>query len=148
LRRSRIIGILIIIIQVGGLAAFALGVHTLSTVFSASMAENKSVEIKFTDPVVIPYVLTPKNNGYLEAKVRVSITLISGDGKQLATDTAQATIPPHSQKTISLELNMPLSDAQKYLKTGSVVSWVVVFEMSTLFDLINFSDTVTTSGGL
>lgn len=148
LRPSKIVGYLILVVQVGSLAALVLGMHTMMSVFSGSIPENQNVEIIFEDPVRIPYDLKPKNDGYLEAEFSVSVSILTIDGIELASDSASVTLLPHTQGNLGLELTMPLSEASQYLQSGSDVSWVISVKVSTLFGLINFSDEIATHGGL
>jgi hypothetical protein len=148
LRSSKVIRYLILVVQVGGLAALVLGVHTMMSVFSGSMPENKDVEIIFEDPVRIPYGLKPRNDGYLEADFSMSISVLTMDGMELASDSEQVSIQPHTQETLELELTMPLAEAHQYLQSGANISWVISVKVTTLYGLISFSDTITTSGGL
>jgi hypothetical protein len=48
---------------------------------------------------------------------------------------------------IDLELSIPLSIAQQYLQERADVDWVTEVEITTLFDLIRFTNTITMSGG-
>jgi len=56
------------------------------------------------------------------------------------------TIPPGEQVPLDLELTIPLSTAQMYLGEGSNAEWVLELGITTLYDLVSFSNTITMSG--
>ncbi len=131
----------------GGFIAFALGMYSMITVFSTALPQGGGeMELEMTDPVIIPIHLTPTNQGYLGAQLSVSISLI-GDGEVLASNSKQIEVPPGTQVPFDLELSLPLSTAEQYLQEGADVVWVTDIDVSSLFDLISFSNTITMPGG-
>ena len=147
MKASKVLDIVTTLFQLGGLIAFALGMYSMITVFTTALPqESEGIELEMTDPVIIPLHLAPTNQGYLEATLSVSISLV-GDGDVLASSSKQIDVPPGSQVPLNLELSLPLSTAQQYLQEGANVEWVTEIEVSSLFDLISFSNTITMSGG-
>lgn len=147
MKASKALDIFITVVQLGGFIAFALGMYSMITVFSTALPQGGGeMELEMTDPVVIPLHLVPVNQGYLGARLSVSISLV-GDGEVLASSSKQVDMPPRSQVQVDLELSLPLSTAQQYLQEGADVEWVTDIEVSSLYDLISFSNTVTMPGG-
>ena len=147
MKASKALDIVVTVVQLGGFIAFALGMHSMITVFSTALPqEGGEMELEMTDPVIIPLHLTPENQGYLGARLSVSVSLV-GDGDVLASSSKQVEVPPGSQVPVDLELSLPLSTAEQYLQEGADVEWVTDIEVSSLFDLISFSNTITMPGG-
>lgn len=147
MKASKALDIFITVVQLGGFIAFTLGMYSMITVFSTALPQDGGeMELEMTDPVIIPLHLAPANQGYLGARLSVSISLV-GDDEVLASSSKQVDVPPRSQVTVDLELSLPLSTAQQYLQEGADVEWVTDIEVSSLYDLISFSNTVTMPGG-
>ncbi len=147
MKASKALNILTTIIQLGGFIAFALGMYSMITVFTTALPRGGGeMELEMTDPVVIPLHLAPENQGYIEARLSVSISLV-GDGDVLASSYKQVDVPPRSQVPVDIELSLPLSTAQQYLQEGADVEWVTDLEVSSLYDFISFSNTITMPGG-
>ena len=148
MKSSQLLGVFIAIVQIGGVIGFAAGMHTMIGVFSSVMSgDGEQIDLEMTDPVIIPMSLTPRNDGYLEATLYVTLSLVADGDNVIASDSAEVTLMPGEQASIDLELLIPLSTAMQYLQNGSNVDWVTSVEVSSLYDLISFSNTVTMSGG-
>jgi hypothetical protein len=148
LKASRILGIGIMIIQLVSVVGLTAGFHTIFEVYNTAIpgGAGGGTEIEMTDPVVIPYSISPMNHGYLEAKLTVTLSLVA-EGEVIATESMGVTIPPGEQVPLDLELTMPLSTAQMYLGEDSNVEWVLELSITTLYNLVSFSNIITMSGG-
>jgi hypothetical protein len=137
------------IIQLVSVVGFTAGFHTIFAVYNTAipMGAGESTEIEMTDPVFVPYSISPMNHGYLEAELTVTLSLVVEGEDVIATESMEVTIPPREQVPLDLELTIPLSTAQEYLREGSNVDWVLELGITTLYDLISFSNTITMSGG-
>jgi hypothetical protein len=142
MKTSKIIGILITILQIGGSVAFASSIHTMMSVYLSTIPEQEKIELMATDPVVIPFTLRPNNPGYMDAEVSVFLAIKSGE-TIVATNNAKVNILPHTQETLEIPLEIPLTQAQEYLLEDSSVQWVADIKVSTLFNLVSFSNRVT-----
>lgn len=141
------LGLVITIVQLASLVVFALSMHTMLSVFSSAIPSSEGeIELEMTDPVVIPFSLTPVNPGYLEAKLSITISLIVDGDIVIATDSTTLIIPPNSANPVDLELSIPLEDASKYLVEGANASWKSEISVSTLNDLVSFSNTIIMGG--
>lgn len=148
MKPSKIIGFFLIILQLGSAVAMILGMHTMLGVFSTAMpGGEQGIEIQFSDPVTIPFALTPRNKGYLEASMDVRVSMVV-DGIEVASDSASVTVPPGSMVPIDLELSVPLADAEEYFQEGTDLELTTVFKVTTLYDLISFSNSMTIEGGM
>ena len=149
MKSSKILGIGIMIIQLVSVIGFTAGFHTIFEVYSTAIpgGAGEGTEIEMTDPVVIPYTISPRNYGYLEAKLTVTLSLVAEGEEVIATESMEVTIPPGRQVPLGLELTMPLSTAQEYLGEGSNAEWVLGLRITTLYDLVSFSNIITMSVG-
>ncbi|MBN2336334.1 hypothetical protein JXL21_12305 [Candidatus Bathyarchaeota archaeon] len=148
MKSSQLLGIFIALVQIGGVLGFTAGMHAMIGVFSTVIpGEGEQIDLEMTDPVIIHMSLTPRNDGYLKATLYVTLSLVAEGDHVLASDYAEVTLMPGEQAPVDLELSIPLSTAMQYLQDGSDVEWVTSVEVSSLYDLISFSNTVTMSGG-
>ena len=148
MKLSKVLGLIINIVQLGSAVAMILGMHTMLGVFSTALpGGEQGIEIQFTDPVIIPFSLTPTNNGYIEAKMEVSVSMVV-DGVEIASDSDLVVVPSGSMVPVELELSLPLEDAQEYFQEGSDLQLTTEISVSTLFDLISFSNRSTIEGGM
>lgn len=148
MKASRILGICIIIIQLVSAVGFTAGFHTIFEVYNTAIPGGASggTKIEMTAPVVIPYSVSPRNRGYLAAELTVTLSLVAEE-EVIATESREVTIPPREQASIDLELTIPLSTAQTYLGEGSNAEWVLELGITTLYDLVSFSNIITMPGG-
>ena len=147
LKASKTLGLIIAAVQLVGVAAFALGVHTMIGVSGSAFPQGEQqIQPQPGDPVVIPFTLHPRNEGFLEAKLTVSLSIVVDGGNVLATDSATVTLPPGGTQPVELELRIPLAQFQQHMGSQDV-SWVADVKVTTLFDLISFSNTMTVTGG-
>ena len=148
LKASKTLGIVIALAQLVGVAAFVLGMHTMIGVLSTALPTGQQeIRLRMGDPVVIPFNLNPRNEGFLEATLTVSLSLVADGGQVLATDSATVTIPPGGTAPVNLELRMPMSQFQQQMEDPEPLSWVADVRVTSLFDLISFSNTMTVAGG-
>jgi hypothetical protein len=116
-------------------------------VFATALPSGEQeIDIQFTDPVIIPFTLTPTNNGYLEATMEVSVGMVI-DGVKVVSDSATVTIPPGSIVPVELELFISQADAQEYFQEGVDLQWETDISVTTLYDLISFSNHMVIEGG-
>ncbi len=147
LKTSKFLGWVIAAVQLAGVAALALGVHTIIGVSGSAFSQGgQEIQPQMGDPVVIPLTLHPRNDGFLEARFTVSLSLVVDGDNFLATDSATVTLPPGGSEPVELELSIPASQFQQYMGSSDV-SWVADIQVTTLFDLISFSNTMTVTGG-
>lgn len=145
---SKIIGLIIGVVQLGSAVALILGMHTMLGVFATALpGGEQGIEIQFTDPVIIPFELTPANNGFLEATMEVSVSMIV-DGVEIDSDSETVTVPPGAMVPVELELSIPLDDAQEYFQEGTDLQLTTDVTVTTLYDLISFSNSMTIEGGM
>ena len=147
MKGSKVLGLIISIVQLGSAVALMLGMHTILGVFSTALGGEQGIEIQFTDPVTIPFTLTPVNKGFLEATMEFSMRM-EVDGVEIASDSEVVRIPPGGVVPVELLLSIPLEEAQEYLQEGTDLQWSTDISVSTLYDLISFSNHMVIEGGI
>jgi hypothetical protein len=140
LKFSRILGLIIGVVQLASLVALVLGMQSMLGVFASAFSNGEQgAEIQYTDPVVIPVTLNPVNSGYLDATMDVKISMVV-DGTVVASDSATVVVPAGSTVPVNLELQIPLVDAEQYFQPGLNIQQDIDVRVSTLYDLISFSN--------
>ena len=137
------------IIQLVIVIGFTAGFHTIFSVYNTAipMGAGQGAGIEMTDPVVVPYSISPRNYGYLKADLKVTLSLVVEGASVIATESMEVTIPPGQQVPLDLELTIPLSTAREYLGEGSNAEWVLEVGITTLYDLLSFRNIISMSGG-
>jgi len=65
----------------------------------------------------------------------------------VAYDTASVSIPAGSSVPVDLELSVPLEDAEEYFQEGTELQWETDISVTSLFDLISFSNHMVMEAG-
>ncbi len=144
---SKILGLIIGVVQLASAVALILGMQAMLGVFASAFSSGgQSAEIQFTDPVIIPVTLTPSNTGYLDANMDVKISMLV-DGVEVASDSTTVMVSAGSSVPVELELQLPLAEAQQYFQTGSNLQQEIDVKVSTLYDMISFSNHIITEVG-
>jgi hypothetical protein len=146
LKISKIIGLIIGIMQLLSAVALIVGMHAMLGVFATALPGDQELEIQYGDPVIIPFTLKPTNNGYLETKMDVYVSMIV-DGEEVSSDSASVVVPPGSMIPVELELLIPADEAQQYLQVGVDLKWKTDISVSTLYDFMSFSNHMVIGGG-
>lgn len=147
MKLSRIIGALITLVQLASALALVVGMHSMLGVFTTAMPNGEQgIEIQFTDPVVVPFSLTPRNGGYVDATMSVRVAMIV-DGVEVASNSASVSVPAGSSVPVELSLSIPLADGQEYFQEGTELQWETDISVTSLFDLISFSNSMVIEGG-
>ena len=144
----KIIGLFIGVVQLASAVALIVGMHTMLGVFATALpGGEQGIEIEYTDPVVIPFELTPRNNGYLKATMYVRVSMWVEE-EEITSDSASVVVPPGAMVPMELELSVSLSDAQEYFQEDTDLELRTEIKVSTLYDLISFSNDMVIAGGM
>ena len=136
---------MVAVVQLATALGLVLGMHTMLGVFATALPTDAEVEVVFEDPIRIPLQLNPVNNGYLEASLEVRLAL-EVDGEELAFDEAQVSLPPGGSQEVELVLLVPLEEGAALMEEGAQVDWVTDIKVTTLFNLISFSNHIEMEG--
>ncbi len=144
---SKVIGALIALVQLASAVGLIIGMQSMLGVYITALpGGEQGIEIQFTDPVVVPFTLSPHNSGYVDSSLEVTVAMIV-NGNIVASDTASMVVPAGSTVPVELELSIPLAEAQQYLQEGNDLQWDTEVSVSSLFDLISFSNHMVIEGG-
>jgi hypothetical protein len=147
LKLSKVVGLIIVAIQLMSAVALIAGMHTMLGVFTSALpSDGQEIDFEYSDPVIIPINLTPVNNGLLSAKMSIKISIIV-NGVEVASDSSIVSIPSGSMVPIELRLTIPLNEAQEYFNEENDLQFKADINIKTLFDLISFSNNILIEGG-
>jgi hypothetical protein len=144
LKASKVLGDLISVVSIVGLVFFALGIQSMFSVIQTGIPRG-SGELRLDQPAPIVIPLFPKNTGYLDATLEVSMEFFL-DGEVVASDEISLDIPASSQITTNLEMEVPESILLD-LTPESVIQVVTHIKVTSLFDYISFENLMTIHGG-
>lgn len=148
MKASKTLGIIITVVQIASFVALVTGMHTIIVILNTTLPTGQQViQPQMGDPVVIPFTFHPRNEGFIEATLTVSLSLVAGVDQILATDSAIVTIPAGNIAPVDLELRIPLDQFQDTMSAPDLMSWKVDVKVTTLFNLISFRNTMTITGG-
>ena len=148
MKASKTLGVIITVVQIVSFVALMTGIYTIIGILNTTLPTGQQViQPQMGDPVVIPFTFHPRNEGFLEATLTVTLSLVAGVDQILATDSAIVTIPAGSITPVDLELRIPLDQYQDTMSDPDPVSWKVDVKVTTLFNLISFRNTMTITGG-
>jgi hypothetical protein len=126
-------------IQMGGLIAFLLSGHTLTSITSSFNPEGYSIPITIDEEnrhAKLNFKLPAHNPGYLEAEIHLGFSLYSRDHK-ISSNTTHLHLPPGGDGIAELILRFPLEDYQRIQVEGGEIK--INLEIGTLWKLVSFS---------
>ena len=148
MKSSKIIGLFISVVQLVSAVGLIVGMHAMLGVFATALPSGEQgIDIQLSDPVIIPFTLTPTNNGFIETSMDVRVGMLV-DGVEVASDSASVVVPPGSMVPVDLELSISQADAQEYFQSATSLQWETDIKVSALYDLISFSDHMVIEGGV
>lgn len=151
MKPSKILALILVIVQVGTVAAFGLSLYTVSTVLANTLSGGgMSFEIT-QDPAtgggVMQVELRPSNPSYLDADLSLEVNLLDSGGDSIAGDSATAHLAAGASETLSLELQVSPSDMERIAQGGMEPSLEITVGLRTLYDLVGVTNTIRMQGG-
>lgn len=148
MKSSKIIGLFISVVQLVSAVGLIVGMHAMLGVFATALPSGEQgIDIQLSDPVIIPFTLTPTNNGFIKASMEVRVGMIV-DGVEVASDSASVVVPPGSMVPVELELSISQADAHEYFQNSVDLQWETDISVTTLYNLISFSNHMVIEGGV
>lgn len=145
MKASKVLGVLISVVSLLGVVAFALGIQSMFSIIQTGIpGAGGTLEMDPSAPIIIP--LTPTNQGVLDASLSVSVEFVL-NGETIASDEFSITIPGGTQIPVELELVIPQT-ALLEAEPDSVFQVVTDIKVTSLFDTISFDNTMTIEGGV
>lgn len=151
MKTSRLFGLIVLAVQLIGLAVFGLSMHTMyEVVTSAASEEAFGLEMVIDEAAgtgVVTVNLAPRNGGYLGADMTVELGAIDEAGAYLAKNSTRVYLEPGARRPLSLRLVIPLEEIGELLE-GSIEGLLeVTVDVRTLKSLVGFSSTMRFGGG-
>lgn len=148
MRESRVIGVIILILQIGSFTAFMLSGYTIYQVLSSSMPQTGAGEpLKIErrgDIAEMVLTISPINRGYLPVNLSLSLDA-KILGVLIASDDAKLTLTPGSREDIVLTLVVGAEQVKEiFNKEGSIE---LNLSARTLGNLVAFSLDAHVEGG-
>jgi hypothetical protein len=150
LKSSKALGILLLVIQVAGMLAFVVSVHTIFAVMRSVMPNGGQVipvEIdENTGMAKLTFTMSPGNGGFIGASLSVQVGIVAPGDQYLAMNSTKLYLNPGSRKSLEMTLKVPVERFNEYA-AGSGTSLEVQTGVRTLQDLVGFSTTIRAKGG-
>jgi hypothetical protein len=149
LKPFRLIGALLLILEVAGIGLFLLCGQTIfSLLGTVTPSGGGEIPVKVdqqTHVATLTFTFTPRNGGLIAARLNLGFGLSLTDGSFLAKDTTSLYLAPGAQENISLTLNVPVEKLQAYSDAkGSLEIYTSIF---TLNDLVRLDENKKAEGG-
>lgn len=150
MKTTKIIGLLIMIAQIGSLVAFGLSIYSIYGVLSSTFTGGLAFEMDIDEATGVGSLqveVTPQNPSYLDADVTLGLSLLDGDGVSVASESSSVTIAPGGSETITLILEVSREDFER-ISTEGVSTLELYVGLRTLYNLVGISDTFTIPHGV
>lgn len=150
MKTTKIIGLLIMIAQIGSLVAFGLSIYSIYGVLSSTFTGGLAFEMDIDEATgagSLQVEVTSQNPGYIDADVTLGLSLLDGDGVSVASESSSITIAPGGSETITLILEVSREDFER-ISTEGVSTLELYVGLRTLYNLVGISDTITIPQGV
>ena len=132
-------------------ALFALSLYTLFAGLSGAIQGDAFGLDLNTDESTGDWLFTfdanPRNGGVLAVRLFIQLEIMSLDGESLAKNSTSVYIDAGGQQQFSLTLLIPGEDVQRFLLEEQEGIFEMKFGISTLGDLVGFTQTMRIRGG-
>ena len=132
---------------------FALSLYTLITGLAGAVSGGSfGIELDEDTPNgdwLITLDASPRNNGILGVRLFINLGILNSSGTYIAANSTSVYIAAGGQGPFSLVLTIPYEIVQQYnftLEQGAPVVFELMFGISTLGDLVGFTQVMRISG--
>ena len=138
----KVIGAILVVVQITSMLAFGLSFHTLTSILITTLSgEPIQLEMNF-DPSGSGSMLVellPRNQGFLDADMTLKVGAIDKFGEYIAINSTLAHIGAGSNRVMSLTLQFSLTDYERLVDDSSLK---VTVDLKTLNDLVGISNSL------
>jgi hypothetical protein len=147
LKTSRTLGLLIIVLEIGGIAFLLLcGQTLLSIIGTATSGGQIPTEIdQATGNAKLTFTVGPKNAGYLPALLTIGFGVSTTDGTFSVRNFTTIYLEPGKQTPTTLTLKVPQDKLQLYANGEGTLD--VYTNTKTLWNLVSLDYNVKVKGG-
>ncbi len=149
MKTTKIIGLLIMVAQIGSLVAFGLSIYSIYGILLSTFTGGLAFEMDIDEATGVGSLqveVTPQNPGYIDADVALGLSLLDGDGISVASESSSVTIAPGGSEIITLILEISREDFER-ISTEGVSTLELYLGLRTLYNLVGISDTITIPQG-
>ena len=142
LKAVKVIGALLIIVQIMSVLAFGLSFHTVTSILMTTLSgEPVQLEMRF-DPsgkgeMVVE--LLPSNQGFLDVDMTLKVGAIDRFGEYIAVNSTLAHLSAGDNRVLSLILQISSEDYVRLVEESSVE---VTVDLRTLYNLVGISNSL------
>jgi len=151
LKPAKILGVIIVVIQLASVLAFVASMYTVTAILSSSLSgEEMALELTVDESTgvgTLKLELYPINPGFLSTDLSVELILLA-DGEDIASDSSMVSLAAGSQETLSLDLMVDAADMERIITEDLETSLEVTFGLRTLYDLVGISNKIEFQGGV
>jgi len=151
LKPAKILGVIIVVIQLSSVLTFVASMYTVTAVLSSSLSgEGMALELTVDESTgvgTLQLELYPINPGFLSTDLYVELILLA-DGEDIASDSSSVSLAAGSQETLSLDLTVDAADMERIITEELETSLEVTFGLRTLYDLVGISNKIEFQGGV
>jgi len=151
LKPSKILGVIIAVVQLVSVLAFVLSIYTVTSVLQSSMSgEGLAMELTVDESTgvgLLQLELNPSNPGFLDTDLSLELNLLA-DGEKIAGDSSSVSLSAGAQETLSLNLMVDADDMERIINQELETSMEVTIGLKTLYDLVGISNTIELQEGI
>jgi len=148
MKASRVLGIVILILEVASLGLFLICGQTIFSIMGTATpggGELPVVEDPQSQTAILTFTFTPRNTGMLTANVEVGLGLTMNDGSFETMNKTTANLKPGVGRNVSLSIRVPLEALREYSNAGGTLD--IFTSIKTLYDIIRLDYIVKSEGG-
>ena len=151
MKPAKILGVIIVVIQLASVLAFVASMYTVTAILSSSLSgEEMALELTVDESTgvgTLKLELYPINPGFLSTDLSVELILLA-DGEDIASDSSMVSLAAGSQETLSLDLMVDAADMERIITEDLETSLEVTFGLRTFYDLVGISNKIEFQGGV
>ncbi len=160
MKASRVLGVLVLAVELFVLVSFSLSMVTIYGVITKTLSKENLTMTASTDDetndttitmeatCINPKLLPLSVELGLDADLTLEAALMDEGGNSLAEDSASLYLKPGTSTPLRLELVISGEDKEKYSDSWGDVYFEVRVGVRTLYDLVGFSEITRIRGGV
>jgi hypothetical protein len=149
MKTSRVLGALLVVLEVASIGLFLVCGQTifsmLSTVTPSGGGQIPVVVDAATQIATLTYASAPRNGGLLPVKLGIGFGITLSDGSYSVKNVTTVNLQPGEQRDVSLTLKVPVARLQQYANGNGTLNIYTSF--STLSDLVRLDYNALAEGG-
>lgn len=148
MKASRLLGFLLIAIEVASVALFLLCGSTIFSLIGTVTPGGGEIPVAVdeeTQVATLTFTFTPKNSGYLDATIDVGFGVTLTDGSYSVKNTTSIYLPPGGERDVSLTLRVPVEKLKAYADAKGTLD--IYTSIRTLNGLVSLNYNAFSEGG-